>query len=295
MECNYYQVPKILGHLTPSETVVFIIMYDQWRLMKNEDGWYYRSQTSLSEDCGLSPKTVQRCVKSLVEKNILQIKRHNDGKVNAEYDKANDYRFIMEEIIQLSKKGTSDNTFESECESQDTEKGTSDNTFKDKKVVKLTTFNPICESQDTEKVVKITTFNDENSKEGGQNDHKKVDKFTIEGGQNDLPYNNKKNKKENNNNTSATVYSALENKNLNELETMENVYLEIDGLIDEIGNYMNNLNGGAGDIYWGCIVKDFNRLKELLPQDKYAEVRHIFKEQLKVDNIDISKFTSNGK
>ena len=111
MECNYYQIPKIARFLTPSEWVLFTIMFDEWKMMKNENDWYFRSHTQLCKDTGLSEKTLKRAIKKLVEKGVIFTTYYNDGFKNAQYNKANEYKINMKTVNELSKKGVKMNTY----------------------------------------------------------------------------------------------------------------------------------------------------------------------------------------
>ena len=105
LECSYYQIPKIVKFLDPSEWVLFTVMFDGWKIMKNEEDWYFRSEKQLSEESGLSTRTIKRTIKKLEEKELILVKRYNDGYKKASYDKANDYKINMEKVVKLSKKG----------------------------------------------------------------------------------------------------------------------------------------------------------------------------------------------
>lgn len=102
LECSYYQIPKIVKFLDPSEWVLFTVMFDGWKIMKNEEDWYFRSEKQLSEESGLSTRTIKRTIKKLEEKELILVKRHNDGYKKASYDKANDYKINMEKVVKLA-------------------------------------------------------------------------------------------------------------------------------------------------------------------------------------------------
>ena len=104
LECNYVQLPKIYSYLTGNEFKVFTVIYDEWTMMKNENGWFYRSQKLLSEDSGLPLRTLQRTLKKLIEKGVILTTFYNDGVKMATYNKANEYKINLEVIYKLCKK-----------------------------------------------------------------------------------------------------------------------------------------------------------------------------------------------
>ena len=99
---KFFQTPKVLKKLDPSEWVLFTVIFDEWQMMKNEEGWFFRSEEELSEDTGLSPATIYRKTKSLEEKGFILVKRHSDGKTKSEKYKSNDYRINIETVISLA-------------------------------------------------------------------------------------------------------------------------------------------------------------------------------------------------
>lgn len=105
LECNYVQLPKIYSYLTGNEFKVFTVIYDEWTMMKNENGWFYRSQKLLSEDSGLPLRTLQRTLKKLIEKGVILTTFYNDGVKMATYNKANEYKINLEVVYKLCKKG----------------------------------------------------------------------------------------------------------------------------------------------------------------------------------------------
>ena len=105
LECSYVQLPKIYSYLTGNEFKVFTVIYDEWTMMKNEDGWFYRSQKLLSQDSGLPLRTLQRTLKKLIEKGVILTTFYNDGVKMATYNKANEYKINLEVIYKLCKKG----------------------------------------------------------------------------------------------------------------------------------------------------------------------------------------------
>lgn len=99
---KFFQTPKVLKKLDPSEWVLFTILFDEWQMMKNEEGWFFRSEDDLSEDTGLSTATIYRKTKSLEEKGLILVKRHSDGKTKSERYKSNDYKINIETVISLA-------------------------------------------------------------------------------------------------------------------------------------------------------------------------------------------------
>ena len=96
-EISLYPV-GIYKVLTASEFMLFCVMFNQWRLMKNkESGYYFRSLEDLSNDCTLSCRTLIRTMKSLKAKGILEYiagSKKSGG--------PNGYRFNMEAITKLT-------------------------------------------------------------------------------------------------------------------------------------------------------------------------------------------------
>lgn len=103
LECSYVQLPKIYKHLSGNELKVFVTMFDQWSMMKNEDGWYYRSQKQLCEDTGLTDRTLRDIIKKFVEKGVIFTTTYNDGVKMATYNKANEYKINMKKVVEMSK------------------------------------------------------------------------------------------------------------------------------------------------------------------------------------------------
>lgn len=99
---KFFQTPKVLKKLDPYEWVLFTVLFDEWQMMKNEEGWFFRSEDDLSEDTGLSTATIYRKTKSLEEKGFIMVKRHSDGKTKSERYKSNDYKINIETIISLA-------------------------------------------------------------------------------------------------------------------------------------------------------------------------------------------------
>lgn len=101
---NFVALPKIYRFLTGNELKVFVTIFDQWSQMKNEDGWYYRSQKQLCEDTGLTDRTLRDIIKKFVEKGVIFTTTYNDGVKMATYNKANEYKINMEKVVEMSEK-----------------------------------------------------------------------------------------------------------------------------------------------------------------------------------------------
>ena len=99
---KFFQTPKVLKKLDPYEWVLFTVLFDEWHMMKNEEGWFFRSEDVLSEDTGLSTATIYRKTKSLEEKGLILVKRHSDGKTKSKKYKSNDYKINIETVISLA-------------------------------------------------------------------------------------------------------------------------------------------------------------------------------------------------
>lgn len=99
---KFFQTPKVLKKLDPYEWVLFTVLFDEWQMMKNEEGWFFRSENDLSEDTGLSTATIYRKTKSLEEKGFILVKRHSDGKTKSKKYKSNDYKINIETVISLA-------------------------------------------------------------------------------------------------------------------------------------------------------------------------------------------------
>lgn len=93
---NFNQYPVGMERvLTASEFMLFTVMFNQWRLMKNkESGYYFRSLEDLSNDCTLSIGSVKAIVKGFKNKGILECIAGCKKKGHA-----NEYRFNIEAIF----------------------------------------------------------------------------------------------------------------------------------------------------------------------------------------------------
>ena len=94
-EISLYPV-GIYKVLTTSEFMLFCVMFNQWRLMKNENDYYFRSLEDLSNDCPLSIRNIKAIVKGFKNKGILECIA-GCKKLGG----ANGYRFNMEAVTKL--------------------------------------------------------------------------------------------------------------------------------------------------------------------------------------------------
>lgn len=103
---NFVQVPLWLADefQTVKEFQAFIKMYNGWCLMKDADGWYYRSKSKLKEDFRMNPNCSDTRVTQLTKRfeglGILHIK--SEGK------KANWYKFDEEVLFNHIEEETSE-------------------------------------------------------------------------------------------------------------------------------------------------------------------------------------------
>lgn len=92
---DYFVVPFCVLSLKNSERTVFMIMFDEWRKLKNKNGWYYRSIDDLMKDCKISNRsTVANAIGKLVSLGILEKKKV--------YNLPNLYRFKCETFNNFS-------------------------------------------------------------------------------------------------------------------------------------------------------------------------------------------------
>lgn len=112
LDYNFVALPKIYRFLSGNELKVFVTMFDEWSQMKNEDGWYYRSQKQLCEDTGLTDRTIRNIIKKLVEKGVIFTTTYNDGVKMATYNKSNEYKINMDKVVEMSEKKVVKNTIE---------------------------------------------------------------------------------------------------------------------------------------------------------------------------------------
>lgn len=104
---NFNQYPVGIERvLTASEFMLFTVMYNQWRLMRNENDYYFRSIEDLTNDCTLSCATIKRALKVLKDKGIF-----NSISGSKKLGHANEYRFNLEVILSL----INDNLKSSNC------------------------------------------------------------------------------------------------------------------------------------------------------------------------------------
>lgn len=101
---NFNQYPVGIERvLTASEFMLFCTMYNQWRLMKNEKEYYFRSFEDLSDDCTLSLRSIKTIVKEFKNKGILESVAGSKKKGHA-----NEYRFNLSAIFALIHNDDSD-------------------------------------------------------------------------------------------------------------------------------------------------------------------------------------------
>lgn len=94
---NFNQYPVGIERvLTASEFMLFTVMYNQWRLMKNENDYYFRSLEDLTNDCTLSLRSIKTIVKVFKNKGILESVAGSKKKGHA-----NEYRFNLDAIFAL--------------------------------------------------------------------------------------------------------------------------------------------------------------------------------------------------
>lgn len=104
LKCSFVQLPKIYSFLTGNELKVFTVIFDEWSMMKNEDGWYYRSWKDLRADTGLSNDCLNKIINSLLSKKLL-LKRKYPNKEQ----KSNEYQINLETVCKLAPKPTPKN------------------------------------------------------------------------------------------------------------------------------------------------------------------------------------------
>lgn len=97
LECSYVQLPKIYSFLTGNELKVFTVIFDEWSMMKNEDGWYYRSWKDLRVDTGLSNDGLNNALNGLLSKNLLRKKEYPKKE-----QRSNDYQINLEGVYVLA-------------------------------------------------------------------------------------------------------------------------------------------------------------------------------------------------
>lgn len=104
LKCSFVQLPKIYSFLTGNELKVFTVIFDEWSMMKNEDGWYYRSWKDLCSDCNIASATLKKCIDSLISKGLLQKKIHPKKE-----QMSNEYKINLEGVYSLASIPTSKN------------------------------------------------------------------------------------------------------------------------------------------------------------------------------------------
>lgn len=85
---RYMSIPtQAIYELSGNELKVYMVMVNEWSTMADElNQWYYRSIGKIMEATNLSNKTVIKCIKGLVEKGYLCVKKDKD------YEHANWYQ-----------------------------------------------------------------------------------------------------------------------------------------------------------------------------------------------------------
>lgn len=82
--------------MKPNEWMVFTILFDEWQMMKNEDGFFYRSWNLLKEDTGLSNNGLNSALNGLVKKKFI-----TKNTFEKRTQKSNEYRIEMDFIASL--------------------------------------------------------------------------------------------------------------------------------------------------------------------------------------------------
>lgn len=104
LKCSFVQLPKIYSFLTGNELKVFTVIFDEWSMMKNEDGWYYRSWKDLRADTGLSNDCLNKIINSLLSKKLLSKRKYPNKE-----QKSNEYQINLETVCKLAPKPTPKN------------------------------------------------------------------------------------------------------------------------------------------------------------------------------------------
>ena len=96
MNYKFISLPKIYKYLNGNEWLLFTVLFDEWQLMKNEEGYFFRSWNSLKEDTGLSNDGLNHALKGLMEKKFISKKTYEK-----KTQKSNDYRIEADYIASL--------------------------------------------------------------------------------------------------------------------------------------------------------------------------------------------------
>lgn len=96
MNYKFISLPKIYKYLNGNEWLLFTVLFDEWQLMKNEEGYFFRSWNSLKEDTGLSNDGLNSALKGLIEKKFISKKTYEK-----KTQKSNDYRIEVDYIASL--------------------------------------------------------------------------------------------------------------------------------------------------------------------------------------------------
>ena len=120
---NFVQVPLwLLSELSGKEIKLFCRMYNGWCLMKDADGWYYRSISKLKEDADIKSKCNNEVINAILhfeELGIVIVDR-NGKKTN---------KFKFDEHLMFNHEEYDTNDSEEGC-MQNTYKGCMQNTYK---------------------------------------------------------------------------------------------------------------------------------------------------------------------
>lgn len=93
---KFISLPKIYKYLNGNEWLLFTVLFDEWQLMKNEEGYFFRSWNSLKKDTGLSNDGLNRALKGLIDKKFISKKTYEK-----KTQKSNDYRIEVDYIDSL--------------------------------------------------------------------------------------------------------------------------------------------------------------------------------------------------
>ena len=97
MNYKFISLPKIYKYLNGNEWLLFTVLFDEWQLMKNEEGYFFRSWNSLKEDTGLSNNGLNSALKGLIKKKFISKKTYEK-----KTQKSNDYRIEADYISSLT-------------------------------------------------------------------------------------------------------------------------------------------------------------------------------------------------
>ena len=69
---EFLRLPKVWENMTPSELMVYVVLRDMWQMMKNKEGFFFRSTRQLCDDCAMCDKTITKAIKGLTEKGHIK-------------------------------------------------------------------------------------------------------------------------------------------------------------------------------------------------------------------------------